>query len=138
MGNLLRGYWWPVATHDVAGRVPVRRRLPTAPGVGSVSPRSHHAGPMRRSPVRPPGTGAGRSALTADGPYLGYLGAAAGFGIGAPVRDQDHARLHQFQAVEVAGEFLQATGSVRDGTGGLVDPQGLLALNWSPAARSTG
>ena len=27
MGNLLRRYWWPVATHDMAGRVPVRRRL---------------------------------------------------------------------------------------------------------------
>ena len=26
MGNLLRRYWWPVATHDMAGRVPVRRR----------------------------------------------------------------------------------------------------------------
>ncbi len=22
MGNLLRRYWWPVATHDMAGRVP--------------------------------------------------------------------------------------------------------------------
>jgi 5,5'-dehydrodivanillate O-demethylase len=27
MGNLLRRYWRPVATHDMAGRVPVRRRL---------------------------------------------------------------------------------------------------------------
>ena len=27
MGNLLRRYWWPVATHDMAGRVPARRRL---------------------------------------------------------------------------------------------------------------
>jgi 5,5'-dehydrodivanillate O-demethylase len=27
MGELLRRYWWPVATHDMAGRVPVKRRL---------------------------------------------------------------------------------------------------------------
>ena len=27
MGELLRRYWWPVATHDMATRVPVRRRL---------------------------------------------------------------------------------------------------------------
>ena len=27
MGELLRRYWWPVATHDIATRVPVRRRL---------------------------------------------------------------------------------------------------------------
>ncbi|MGH3436180.1 MAG: Rieske 2Fe-2S domain-containing protein [Sciscionella sp.] len=27
MGELLRRYWWPVATHDMAGRIPVRRRL---------------------------------------------------------------------------------------------------------------
>src|SRR5690242_6582369 len=27
MGQLLRRYWWPVATHDMATRVPVKRRL---------------------------------------------------------------------------------------------------------------
>jgi 5,5'-dehydrodivanillate O-demethylase oxygenase subunit len=27
MGELLRRYWWPVATNDIATRVPVRRRL---------------------------------------------------------------------------------------------------------------
>ena len=27
MGELLRRYWWPIATHDMATRVPVRRRL---------------------------------------------------------------------------------------------------------------
>ena len=27
MGELLRRYWWPVATHDMATRVPVKRRL---------------------------------------------------------------------------------------------------------------
>jgi 5,5'-dehydrodivanillate O-demethylase len=27
MGELLRRYWWPVATHDMVGRVPVRRRV---------------------------------------------------------------------------------------------------------------
>jgi 5,5'-dehydrodivanillate O-demethylase len=27
MGELLRRYWWPVATHDMATRVPVERRL---------------------------------------------------------------------------------------------------------------
>jgi 5,5'-dehydrodivanillate O-demethylase len=27
MGELLRRYWWPVATHDMVGRVPVKRRL---------------------------------------------------------------------------------------------------------------
>jgi 5,5'-dehydrodivanillate O-demethylase len=27
MGELLRRYWWPIATHDVATRVPVKRRL---------------------------------------------------------------------------------------------------------------
>ncbi|SNR53190.1 5,5'-dehydrodivanillate O-demethylase [Haloechinothrix alba] len=27
MGELLRRYWWPIATHDMVGRQPVRRRL---------------------------------------------------------------------------------------------------------------
>ena len=27
MGELLRRYWWPVATHDMVGRMPVKRRL---------------------------------------------------------------------------------------------------------------
>ncbi|MDT7554408.1 MAG: 5,5-dehydrodivanillate O-demethylase oxygenase subunit, partial [Pseudonocardiales bacterium] len=27
MGELLRRYWWPVATYDMATRVPVKRRL---------------------------------------------------------------------------------------------------------------
>ncbi len=27
MGELLRRYWWPVATHDMLGRAPIRRRL---------------------------------------------------------------------------------------------------------------
>jgi 5,5'-dehydrodivanillate O-demethylase oxygenase subunit len=27
MGDLLRRYWWPIATHDMVGRVPIKRRL---------------------------------------------------------------------------------------------------------------
>ena len=27
MGELLRRYWWPIATHDMVGRIPVKRRL---------------------------------------------------------------------------------------------------------------
>src|SRR5260370_19193781 len=67
-----------------------------------------------------------RSALAADGSDLRDLRAPGDTGIGAPVRHQDHARLHHFQAVEVAGEVLQAPGPVRDGPGPLVNPQGLL------------
>src|SRR6267142_5124347 len=66
------------------------------------------------------------SALAADGSDLRDLRASGDTGIGAPVRHQDHARLHQFQAAEVAGELLQAAGPVGDGAGCLVNPQGLL------------
>lgn len=27
MGALLRRYWWPIATHDMVGRIPIKRRL---------------------------------------------------------------------------------------------------------------
>lgn len=27
MGELLRRYWWPIATHDMVGRIPIKRRL---------------------------------------------------------------------------------------------------------------
>jgi hypothetical protein len=67
-----------------------------------------------------------RSFLAAHGTDLRYFRTAAGTGFRSPVRHQDHARIHQFQAIEITGEFFQAAGPVRHGAGGLVHPQGLL------------
>jgi NADPH2:quinone reductase len=76
-------------------------------------------------PLRPPLRPAALR-LAADGAGLGDQRSAWHAEVRVPVVDwDDHAWFHQFQAVEVAGELLQAAGTVGHGAGGFVYPQGL-------------
>src|SRR6266581_5748672 len=105
----------------IAGRVKTRWRRrgggngEYSPGPGWAVSRDETAAAVKRW-----------SPLAADGTDLRDLRAAAGTRIRAPVRHQHHAWLDQLQAIEVAGELLQAPGPVRDGARCLVLPQGLL------------